>query len=347
MTPRARPPIARSDLSEALALAEDDLRALSGARLFCTGATGFYGTWLLELLGHAIARLNLSLDVVVLSRDPARFAHARPHLGGLGWLTVHPGDVRNFASPAGAFSHVFHAATSTHGPRVAPKETAAVIVEGTQRTLQFCDALGAPRLLYASSGAVYGQQPEPLSHLPEDFVGALDWAAAQNVYATSKRTAELLCRLHQPQTVIARGFAFVGAHLPLDEHFAIGNFILDGLSGRRITLQSDGTPRRSYLYASDLAVWLVAMLARAPEGQTYNLGSDEDFTLREVAERVGALFHVPVAVAGAPQTGPRHRYVPSIRKARHELGLSPTVDLDSAIIRTARWWRDASERLSP
>ena len=105
-------------------------------------------------------------------------------------------------------------------------------------------------------------------------------------------------------------------------------------------LTSDGSPRRSYLHGADLAAWLWTLLVRGAPSRAYNLGSDDDRSLGDVARRVGALLGVDVEVRGRPDpAAPRNRYVPSIDRARDELGLGVTVGLDDAIVRTARWHR--------
>ncbi len=339
---RPAPPIARDELDGSLAQAEAAFRALHGARVFLTGGTGFFGAWLLESLGHAIVRLGLDLSVVALTRRPDAARLRMPHLANEGWLQYHRGDVRDFVFPEGEFSHVIHAATSTHGPSISPQETLATIADGTTRVLDFCSTRGWPKLLYTSSGAVYGRQPETVSHLAEDFLGALDCTDPTQAYGEGKRFAEMRCVVTHPSAVIARGFAFLGAHLPLDAHFAVGNFLHDALRRSTVVVQSDGTPRRSYLHGTDLAAWLWVMMAFGANGRAYNLGSDDDHSLAEVAERVGMLFQVPVEVRGrGGRGGPRHRYVPNVHRARSELGLQVTVNLDEALLRTARWWKTA------
>ena len=143
------------------------------------------------------------------------------------------------------------------------------------------------------------------------------------------------------ETKIARCWAFCGPHLPLDAHFAIGNFIGDVLAGRTIAIGGDGTPRRSYLYAADLAVWLWTILFRAPALAPINVGSGHDVSIRELAEAVATTLapdrEIRVAKQAVPGTAPA-RYVPSVARAEELLGLRETVGLEEQIRRTAAWY---------
>jgi len=325
-----------------------DLRAAS---IFLTGGTGFYGTWLLEALLAANREFSLGCRVTLLTRDKARFAARAPHLAGDAAVRLVAGDVRSFAFPEGPVTHVIHGATQASAAlnETTPQEMFDVCVEGTRRTLDFARERGAARFLLTSSGAVYGRQPPDVAQLPEEFPGGPDPLDARNAYAEGKRAAEMLCCLAARAglaTTIARGFAFVGPHLPLDAHFAIGNFLRDALDGGPIRIGGDGTPLRSYLYAADLAEWLVTILLRGTAGRAYNVGSDEAVSIRDLAERVA-----DVAAAEWPDRGrPRvtvarqpvldaavERYVPCCRRARGELRLAPATGLDDAIRRTLIW----------
>jgi nucleoside-diphosphate-sugar epimerase len=148
--------------------------------------------------------------------------------------------------------------------------------------------------------------------------------------------------VHNLPCKIARCWAFCGPHFPLDEHFAIGNFIADVLAGRRIQIQGDGTPRRSYLYAADLSVWLWTILLRGPALTPINVGSDRDLSILELAQTVAATLNpqIEIRVAREPVPGAMPgRYVPCVDRARELLGLCQTVALEESIRRTAGWHR--------
>jgi dTDP-glucose 4,6-dehydratase len=245
---------------------------LKGASVFVTGATGFFGIWLLETLLAANRAFSLRMRVVALSRNPEGFAAKAPHLADDPAVTWAIGDVRDFSCPAGPITHVIHAATESTSNQNAsdPQAMFDVCVEGTRHVLALAREKRAARILFTSSGAVYGRQPPELSHVSEDFTGGPDPLDRRNAYAEGKRAAEFLCGLAATDPVapvpvtIARCFAFVGPHLPLDVHFAIGNFLRDALAGGPVRIGGDGTPFRSYLYAADLAEWLVTILLRGP-----------------------------------------------------------------------------------
>ena len=323
-------------------------RGLTGARLFVTGGTGFFGVWLLEALLAANRRFALDCRVTVLSRDPDRFAAQAPRLAADPAVALVAGDVLDFPFPAGPLTHVIHAATQASAAlnADAPQTMFDVCVEGTRRVLALARERGAARVLFTSSGAVYGRQPPGVDRVPEDFAGGPDPLDPRSAYGEGKRAAEMLCCLAARAglpTSIARGFAFVGPHLPLDAHFAIGNFIRDAIGGGPLTIGGDGTPYRSYLYASDLVEWLVTILLEGVPGRAYNVGSEEAVSIRELAGRVARVAATvrgdgvapEVRVAREPVPGvAAERYVPDCTRARTELGLVPTTSLDEAIRRT-------------
>ncbi len=339
--PISAPPLAAEDLDHVLGHTQPLWAEARRAAFFITGGTGFFGMWLLESFAHANTRLGLGMQATVLTRDPATFARKAPHLAGRGDLRLVAGDMRDFAFPAERFSYVIHAASDTAVPPVGaePELVRRTILDGTRRVLDFAAQVGARKFLLTSSGAVYGMQPCDLTHMPEDFV-----PQPITGYGQGKLASEELALAHAKaagfECKIARCFAFVGPHLPLDAHFAIGNFIRDAKRGGPIRVTGDGTPLRSYLYAADLAIWLWTLLFRAESGQALNVGSNDALSIAETAEQVRAMIAPEAEIrVTRPPVGDATpaRYVPAVRRAEEQLGLRTWVPLGEALRRTAAW----------
>jgi dTDP-glucose 4,6-dehydratase len=215
-------------------------------------------------------------------------------------------------------------------------------VNGTRHTLDFTVACGAKKFLLTSSGAVYGKQPAEMTRVPEDYTGAPNPLDPASAYGEGKRIAELLCALYHRQysiePKIARCFAFVGPYLPLNAHFAIGNFIRDALAGGPVRVNGDGTPYRSYLYAADLAIWLWTILLRGGACCPYNVGSENALTISALANIVAGIAGLPVSLTqqAKPELPPMH-YVPNTTRAREKLGLYEMIEMPESIRRTGAW----------
>ena len=311
-------------------------------QLLLTGGTGFFGK---ALLRHLVDNgLSADASVVVLSRNPASFLASYTEFAGHHQISFVQGDIQQRDSLPWdhIYTHVLHAATeSTIGPSLTPLQRYDQIVDGTRNILDLAVATGARRFLLTSSGGIYGPQPADLAAIPEDWPGSPPLAESSTAYGQAKRAAEHLCALvgeqHGLETVVARCFAFVGPDLPLNVHFAIGNFIRDALTADAITVSGNGSPLRTYLDQSDLAHWLFTLLEHGRPGQAYNVGSDEVISIAALAHLVRHILapEKPVRILGQPAPGAaRNRYVPDIHKAHQELGLNVTIPLAEAIRRT-------------
>ena len=348
----ALPPLPVDDLDHVLAHTGQLWAGARGAAFFITGGTGFFGTWLLESFARANDTLGLGMRAVVLTRDPAAFAAKAPHLAARADLQFHQGDLSDFVFPAGHFAYFVHSAADT---AVWTRDkgvdgTIEFAVASTRRVLDFAAQAGVTNVLLVGSGAVYGPQPADLKNLPEDYTGAPDPLLPESAWGEGKRVTEHLFMQHALRhgysLKIARCFSFVGPHLRLDAHYAIGNFIRDVRGGGPIRVSGDGTPVRSYLYAADLAVWLWTLLFSPPGCRAYNVGSDEEWTIGDVArcvsEAAGGGRAVEIARPPEPGRAP-HRYIPALDRARRELGLAVRIPLPEGIRRTQVWLGQAGD----
>lgn len=310
--------------------------------LLLIGGSGFFGKSFLA----AFQQGQLSpwgIDkVIVLSRNAKQLQIECPQLISAQVELINS-DIANAMTLPYA-DIVIHAAASTDAARYISQGEAerqniqSGVKNFCQLAVKFC---ADSKILFVSSGAVYGQQPEDMLTISENF---LFTELSQNPrfshkldYAYAKRDAEQHIRHLAQQNLhvsIARCFAFVGPWLPRNQHFAIGNFIADGINKSPITVKARLAVYRSYMYADELVRWLMTIAVNATtDCPIYNVGSDKAMLIGDVAHMVARLCEceTEIPVLDDPCVD---RYIPSIEKAKNELGLTIEIDLEAAIKKT-------------
>lgn len=316
-------------------------------KVFITGATGFIGKWLIGSLLLANRTYSLGCTITVLTRNSQVFRESNVQLGNSPEISFIDDDVRFFSYDNKNYDFVIHAATDIAQSN-SSLHTFDVCTLGTRSVLDFAIKSNASNFILLSSGAVYGKQPVELNSIPEGYSGMPARLGNQSAYGLGKVSAEWMTSqysLHYGLNIkIARCFSFIGPFLPMDKHFAIGNFIKDAISGRSITINGDGSPIRTYLYSADLAIWLWKIILDANDGDIFNVGGDREISIRELADLVGNLVNprVKITTRMNPVEGALpERYVPDISSAKNKLGLHPTVSLESSIQKTSEWFRES------
>jgi len=341
-----RAALPKEDLDLVVSLIPEFLSHFGGARFFITGGTGFIGSWLLESLQRANDTAGSKMELLVLSREPNKAYLNAPHVFGRADTKLIAGDVRTFKASVGKFDLCVHAATDVSSAlrAVNPLEVFDTAVQGTRSVLDLATAAGASRMLLTSSGAVYGAQPVNLALVPETFTGAPVLLSTDAIYGNSKRASECLslayCSQAQLEICIARIFAVIGPGLPLNDGFAVGNFVRDAMAGETINIQGDGRSMRSYLYMADVIVWLLRILGFGHAGEAYNVGSEKALSIAELAKQVVIAMENDVPVSTSLQcndAAPPARYVPETRKAREELELAEYIPINLALRKTIAW----------
>ena len=305
-------------------------------RLLITGGSGFVGRHLLDRISAGFGPCELS-EVVICSRTLTDVGHAVKQVS---W------DVCDPKLPDLQFDAVVHAATPASAELNArsPRIMFDQIVLGARNVIDLCAIQKEPpRLVFTSSGAVYGEMPEDLAAWPEDSSLAADTLDPKNAYANGKRAAEAMFSLAGREGLclptIARLFAFSGRHLPLNLHFALGNFVRDAVAGVPIHIRGSGRPVRSYLDGADMADWLlVALGSPLSVGRILHVGSDQPIEVGDLARVVSRLAQqvlgrgVPVETAGrSTYLDGRDRYVPSTTRTRELLGVRQQIDLEASV----------------
>lgn len=305
--------------------------------LFVTGGTGFFGKALLRYWQDNTPKFE---KIFFLSRAPGLFLTEYSDLVQDLPIEFIEGDILNLSKVN--IHHdldvVLHAATdSTIGPSLSRLDVYTQITKGTEEVLQFAANNSCKKFVLTSSGGVYGAQPSNMEKIPEDYLGMPDPLDPNSAYGIGKRAAEHLVALYADKYcfdyVIARCFAFVGQDLPLDKHFAIGNFIKDGLEGNNIEIYGDGTPIRSYMYQEDLAQILDHMTIKKMPNGAYNVGSEEAISLKELAYKIKNDINneIKIKILGTEDGNIKNKYVPDISKLKLTLGPIKFRSLDLAI----------------
>jgi nucleoside-diphosphate-sugar epimerase len=335
----------RSDIDEILSLASEDLRWILDQRILLTGASGFVGRWLTTAWLEAAAAYGGSGKLFCLARDLTFLEDFHPSLVNERVVRINT-DIRNAKlAPELHLEAVIHGATTASADLSSsqPFEVASVMMSGLMRLLSELETHPVSRFMFLSSGAVYGRMPQALSGVAETFVGSLDWTDKKFVYHELKRSSESILETWATQKrcslVNARLFAFLGPYLPLDRHFAAGNFLIDALEGSKVKVNSGGQSVRSYQYPTDLVRWCFKALATETFAGSLNVGSDRACTIVELADAIcrSAANGSATSIQGVDTESTLTFYLPDISRARFQLGLQNRVDLDESIARTIRW----------
>jgi dTDP-glucose 4,6-dehydratase len=306
------------------------------ARVVVTGGAGFLGSHLCAALlargDDVVAIDNLvtgSLDNVAALRDDERFTYLHH-------------DVSRFIGVEGdvdAIMHLASPASPVDFERI-PIQILKVGALGTHNCLGLARAKQA-RFFLASTSEVYG---DPLVHpQPETYWGNVNPIGPRGVYDEAKRFAEAMTmayhRHHGLDVRIVRIFNTYGPMMRPDDGRAVSNFLVQALQGKPITIYGDGSQTRSFTFVEDEVRGFLALLD-SDITTPVNIGNDNEFTIRELAQLVIEVTgsSSEVVEEPLPVDDPTQRK-PDLTKARTLLGWEPTVQLREGLERTADHFR--------
>jgi len=304
---------------------------------FLTGGTGLFGTWILMFFEWCHERGLSHPRVTALTRRDVL-----PHRK---FITTLNGKTESFQFPDECFDRLIHLAAPSARDTfegMGDRDKLQQMYLGTQNVLNFSAKKVSGRCLFTSSGAVYGGlasanhglisegcQLAPLSKMPGIGLGL------------GKRIAEFLIaeyvRDGSVDAGVARCFSFIGPGLPIDLHYALGNFVGAALNGHDITINGDGTPIRSFMDLGDAVYWLMTILEYGESGDDFNVGSTHAVSIYELAQMVRDLVNPKVNITVtrksnlSPGNPANYFYVPDTTKARQKLGLMQSVKLEESI----------------
>lgn len=312
---------------------------LQGKTLFITGATGFIGKWILGSLLYANKKLKLSCSIIALSRNPSEFIANNPCFNDhcIKWVE---GDISS-VELSFKVDFLIHAATDVSNI-VSNEALLDSCYLGTRNILSLANHQEEQcKILLLSSGAVYGKASNSFRPISENDICSNQEPSGLSAYTEGKKISESLCLLASKNAhlsiLIARLFSIVGPYLPLDKHFAIGNFIRSAVLNEDIVIHGDGSPTRSYLYAADMVVWLLVLLFDGKNEDIFNIGSPEPISIKELAfivnEVVGGTGKVVIKHSEMSSSASNH-YIPAVSKFEIAFNIKQHFGLNEAITKT-------------
>lgn len=312
-----------------------DLSKLNNSNILITGGTGLFGKSILDALIFMHNFYEFKITVLSLNKNNFLFNYPKYNLEFINFIS---GDIRNFDCKRQDFDYIIHAATpaSAKLEKENPKEMYSVILEGTKNIIDIAKNMNVKKLLFTSSGAVYGEQYQSIKSFKEDYQGI-----PITYYGKAKKNSENIFLNSNINVSIARCFAVTGPYLNLNIHFAIGNFIKDAIENRDIIIKGDGRPLRSYLYTADLVIWLLAILLKSENKSIYNVGGRNGISIYDLAKKVSKQVNNYTGkvdiLTKSNYNYPTPKYIPNNKKIIKELGVKENYTLDEAIKRTIEW----------
>ena len=305
-------------------------------RVMITGGAGFLGSHLADRLleaGHEVLCVD---NLFTGTKDNIAHLHSDPSFEFMRHditfpLFVEVDEIYNLACPASPI-HYQHD----------PVQTTKTSVHGAINMLGLAKRLGC-KILQASTSEVYG---DPSVHpQSEEYWGHVNPIGPRSCYDEGKRCAETLFfdyhRQHRLPIKVARIFNTYGPRMHPADGRVVSNFIMQALKNEPITLYGDGSQTRSFCYVDDLVRGLMSLMNTGPDVTgPINIGNPNEFTVRELAEKVIELTGSgsKIVQEPLPQDDPRQRQ-PDISKAKRDLAWEPTVQLEQGLTQTIDYFR--------
>ena len=328
------------DILQLIERSNIDIEALRGKKIFVTGGTGFFGVWFLAALIQIKKSLNGNLQIISLSRSPEKFLQTYSEINFRDSVEFIQGDVQNFTYSYGDVTHLVHMATTSANETFFGEDQLnklEMLYFGTKNTILQCSGI-LESVLFTSSGVAYGVNKN-------NFISEYDFTSPDttdlgSALGLGKLNAEYLINYFATQEnykfAIARCFALAGQYLPLNLHYAFGNFISNAVNGQPISINGNGLDQRSYLYIGDAISWLLRMLMN-PTNKIYNVGSEKSISMYDLAQKISSKYGENLGVKVLEKNQEignfkRASYTPCTKRARNDyIGIKEWTSIDEII----------------
>jgi len=314
-----------------------EFKRFKGLKVLVTGAAGFLGSWLSEVLIEAGAKVECIDNLSTGREENLR------NIKGRAKMVI--GDIEEIKLRAN-YDVIFHLASraSVEDYQRHPIDTLRTNSFGTINVLEHAKLVGST-VVYASSSEVYGDAQ--IIPTPEDYNGNVSPIGPRSCYDEAKRFGEALCmayfREEKVKVRIARIFNSYGPRMRSDGPYArvIPRFLEQALTGKPITVYGDGRQTRSFCYVTDTIRGLLMLASKEGiDGEAFNIGNTEEITILDLAKKIIDMTGSKSQITFLPpaQDDPRRR-CPDISKAKRMLGWQPIVKLDEGLEKLISLWK--------
>jgi len=324
---------------ESLLTSGHTFQEFDGSTITILGGTGFVGQWLIQALHEFSSNFGFSSEITVVTRD-ARNAR-RLFVEELGLkLKITEFDFTSGSIDLGKSDFFINGATPSQ-KKTGLKNVDSVYtssVNASQSIIRSAKKYGnMPKVVNLSSGIVYGSQELSVRNQIEKSISIA--SNSHSGYLSAKIDSELIfseaAAVGLVNSISPRLFAFAGPGIVLDEHFAVGNFLRDGLKGNQIVINGNPSTMRSYMYPTDLAIWILSALLE-PKHLNVNIGSEIPISMLDLANLIADMTSTKgIKILSDDQDV--SNYVPSTLCFRETYGVSEQIDLSSGLERWIEW----------
>ena len=286
---------------------------------------------------------SLGCHFTVMTRDPAAFTNKFPKFSESSSLTFLKGDVSTVSFGDEYYDYLVHgAAVSSVWDK--SENYLETIVMGTMNVMKWARRIKIEKILFLSSGAVYGENPTEIDRFSETNLSAPQLGAQGSVYGESKRCAEMMVHMFgeaYSDVTIARLFSFYGPLMPKDNHFAFSQFMARAVKHEDIVIKNPNACR-SYLYIEDTVQSLIKLLKKNNEYMVYNIGGEAPVILCELAQTIIKVTNSSSKIifqSNKDKPPARSIYVPNVSRFHNEFEIKDKTSINEGIKLTEPWFR--------
>jgi len=323
---------------------------LEGKTILIAGGKGFLGTYFTNVLKQINEILSKPMKIIIMdnlitAKDKESNVNSN--------VTLIEQDISKSFDFPDELHYIIHAASIASPPtyRKFPIKTVDVNYQGTKNLLEVARKKKIKSMLFLSSSEIYGD-PEIIP-TPESYLGKVSCTGPRACYDESKRLAETISNLYFQQyevpVKIARPFNVYGPYLNLDDGRIIPDFMSNAIKKSEIIIHSDGTPTRSFCYVSDAIRAFLKLLFSEHNGVTFNVGNDEEISVKDVANMIQKIMEVPISIKLIESKDPNYtkdnpqRRCPDLSLLKNSVNYVPEINFEEGLKRVYKWYRGNSE----